>query len=248
MTNELVPISDIERMANAVAKSGMFGVKNPDQAMALMLVAQAEGLHPAIAARDYHIISGRPALKADAMLARFQQAGGSVKWTSMTDTKVAAVFTHPQGGSIELEWTIEMAKRANLSSNDNWRKYPRAMLRARCISEGIRTVFPGVVVGSYTPEEVRDEPAMQMRDVTPPADDSSLDSDLTAIRECDSMEALHRVWKSASAAWKQAGRDLAPLTAAKDAKKAELTKPVQEPIDIDPDTGEIMQPADDEVI
>jgi hypothetical protein len=36
------------------------------------------------------------------------------------------------------------------------------MLRSRCISEGIRTVFPGVVVGTYTPEEVQDmDPAPQ---------------------------------------------------------------------------------------
>ena len=30
------------------------------------------------------------------------------------------------------------------------------MLRARVISEGIRTVYPGVAVGIYTPEEVND--------------------------------------------------------------------------------------------
>jgi hypothetical protein len=30
------------------------------------------------------------------------------------------------------------------------------MLRARCISEGIRAVYPGCVVGVYTPEEVQD--------------------------------------------------------------------------------------------
>ena len=30
------------------------------------------------------------------------------------------------------------------------------MLRARCISEGIRSVYPGCVVGVYTPEEVED--------------------------------------------------------------------------------------------
>jgi hypothetical protein len=28
------------------------------------------------------------------------------------------------------------------------------MLRARCISEGIRTVFPACIVGTYTPEEI----------------------------------------------------------------------------------------------
>lgn len=158
-TPALVPVDQVERMAVAVAKSGLFGVKTPDQAMALMLIAQAEGLHPAIAARDYHIIQGRPALKADAMLARFQTAGGRVKWLSMTDQRVAGEFSHPQGGSVEIEWTIDMAKRAGLTKNPTWTQYPRAMLRARCVSEGIRTVYPGVVVGTYTPEEVEDEPA-----------------------------------------------------------------------------------------
>ncbi|MBK8184776.1 MAG: hypothetical protein IPK63_18615 [Candidatus Competibacteraceae bacterium] len=49
-----------------------------------------------------------------------------------------------------------MAKRANLAGKDLWKQYPRAMLRARVISEGIRTVYPGVLSGMYTPEEVRD--------------------------------------------------------------------------------------------
>jgi hypothetical protein len=55
MENQLIaqmPLSDIERMAGAIAKSGLFGMKTPDQALALMLIAQAEGMHPALAARD----------------------------------------------------------------------------------------------------------------------------------------------------------------------------------------------------
>ena len=131
-------------------------MKSPEQAMALMLVAQAEGMHPAIAARDFHVIQGRPALKADAMLARFQSAGGKVRWTSYTNERVAGVFSHPSGGEIEVDWTIAQAKAANLTGKDVWRQYPRAMLRARVISEGIRTVFPGVAVGVYTPEEIGD--------------------------------------------------------------------------------------------
>ena len=151
---ELVPIDQIERMASAVAKSGLFGVKNPEQAIALMLIAQAEGMHPAIAARDYHVVQGRPALKADAMLARFQQAGGKVTWNIYTDKEVSATFSHPSGGSVSVGWTIEQAKTAGLTNKDVWRQYPRAMLRARVVSEGIRTVYPGVAVGVYTPEEV----------------------------------------------------------------------------------------------
>jgi len=154
----LVPVADIERMAKAIAQSGLFGMKSPEQAMALMLVAQAEGMHPAIAARDFHVIQGRPALKADAMLARFQAAGGKVRWVAYTNERVSGIFSHPSGGEVEVDWTIAQAKAAGLAGKEVWRQYPRAMLRARVVSEGIRTVFPGVAVGVYTPEEIEDMP------------------------------------------------------------------------------------------
>jgi hypothetical protein len=148
------------RMAEAFARSGLFGVKTADQALALMALCEAEGLHPAIAVRDYHIIQGKPALKADAMMARFQNAGGRVKWLAMTDERVAGEFSHPAGGTVEIDWDKKRAETAGFWGKENWKKFPRAMLRARVISEGIRSVFPGVVVGTYTPEEVQDfEPA-----------------------------------------------------------------------------------------
>ncbi len=160
----VIPFNDIERMALAFAKSGLFGIKTPEQGIALMLIAQAEGMHPAAAARDYHIIQGRPALKSDAMLARFQQAGGKVIWNVYSDDRVSGTFSHSSGGSATIEWTLTQAKAAGLTSKDVWRQYPRAMLRARVISEGIRTVYPGVAVGVYTVEEVQDfdaKPATQ---------------------------------------------------------------------------------------
>ena len=163
MSNAIVPWTDQERMANAIAKSGLFGLKSPDQVLALMAVAQAEGRHPGSVARDYHIIQGRPALRADAMLARFQQAGGTVNWLKYADDEVKAEFSHPQGGSLTLSWTFKQAKEIGLAGKDNWKNYPRAMLRARVISEGIRTVYPGVLTGEYTPEEVMDfTPAQTM--------------------------------------------------------------------------------------
>ena len=143
-------------MAEVAAGSKMFGFKNPQEAMAIMLLCQAENLHPAVAMRDYHVIQGRPALKADAMLARFQQAGGSVNWKEYTDEKVTGIFSHPSGGSLEVTWTLAQAKAVGIANKDNWKNYPRAMLRARCVSEGIRSVYPGCVVGVYTPEEVQD--------------------------------------------------------------------------------------------
>jgi len=199
MSTALIPVDQVERMALAVAKSGLFGVKTPDQAMALMLIAQAEGMHPAIAARDYHVINGRPTLRADAMLARFQQAGGRVEWGEYTDRKVVGTFTHPQGGSVRIEWTTDMAVSAGLTRNPTWKSYPRQMLRARCISEGIRTIYPGVAIGTYTPEEAEDmAPQRTVRDmgdaeeVAPPPPPAAIDVDklVQSIENASTLEFL----------------------------------------------------------
>lgn len=172
MSNAVIPFAEVTKMAAVAASSRMFGFKTQDEALAIMLLCQGEGLHPAVAMRDYHVISGRPSMKADAMLARFQQAGGSVKWTRYDESAVSGVFSHPQGGSVEITWNMEQAKRANLSGKDVWKAHPRAMLRARCISEGIRTVFPACIVGVYTPEEIQAMPepvAVQSHVVEEPA-------------------------------------------------------------------------------
>jgi hypothetical protein len=154
----VITLDQMQAQASALVKSKMFGFKTVEEAVSIMLIAQAEGRPAALAARDYHVIQGRPALKADAMLARFQQEGGIVNWLTYTDAKVEGEFSHPRSSPkpIIIGWTIEMAKRIGLASRENWRNYPRAMLRARVISEGVRTVYPGIAVGIYTVEEVQD--------------------------------------------------------------------------------------------
>lgn len=158
MTNALalVPLDDMSRMADSISKSGLFGMKTHDQALALMLVAQAEGLHPATIAQDYDLIQGKATRKTHSVLARFQAAGGTVKWHELTDKKADATFTHPAGGSLRLDWTYEQAQKAKLTGKDNWISYARAMLRARCIAEGVRAVYPAALGGLMVSEEAMD--------------------------------------------------------------------------------------------
>ena len=156
VNTQQVALGDMQVMASAIVKSGLFGMKTPDQALALMIVATAEGRHPGSVASDYHIIQGRASLKADSMLARFQQSGGRVEWHDHTNEMVSATFSHPQGGSLRIDWDMARARSAGLGTKDNWRSYPRQMLRARVISEGVRAVFPAVLNGMYTPEEVQE--------------------------------------------------------------------------------------------
>jgi hypothetical protein len=151
-----IPVGEIERMALAVANSGLFGIKTPEAAMSLMLISIAEGRHPALAARDYDIIQGRPAKKSEAMLRDFLQSGGSVEWHELTDDIADATFSHPQGGKVRITWDMARAKQAGLAGRDMFRKFPRQMLRSRVVSEGIRTTCPMATSGMYVPEEVQE--------------------------------------------------------------------------------------------
>lgn len=225
---QLVPITEMQTMAEVIAQSGLFGIKTPTQALALGLLCQAEGRHPAEAARDYHIIQGRPTLKADAMLARFQQAGGRVEWTRYDDQAVVGVFTHPSGGKLTLEWTMERAKAAGLAGKEVWKQYPRNMLRSRVISEAIRTIYPGVLSGCYLEDEI--EPVQAVATQAPvqalPAPAFPTEQWQEAIRTADSLDALRTVFMDAvkNAQEAQAGPTAINLiTAAKDQRKAELS-------------------------
>jgi hypothetical protein len=173
-TKAMVPFAEIQSMAVAAVKSGLFpGVKTPEAAVTLMLVAQAEGLHPIQALQRYNVIDGKPSKTAESMLASFQEHGGRLTWRLTTDTECEAVFESPGMGSpLTVRWSMDDARRAGLDGKQNWKKYPRAMLRARVVSEGVRASLPGVVLGMYTPEEVADfGPAP--REVTPPPADAT---------------------------------------------------------------------------
>jgi hypothetical protein len=164
---QLIPFDQTKLMAQAIAESKLFGIQTPAQALALGLLCQAEGRHPAEAARDYHIINGKPSLKSEAMLARFQQAGGKVEWHEYGHESVSGTFSHPQGGTLKVSWTIKDAERAGLTGNPTWKKFPRQMLKARCISEAVRGIFPGVLSGLYAPEEVSDIPVQLVAETAP---------------------------------------------------------------------------------
>lgn len=224
---------DVRQMAVDVAKGGLFGCKTPEQAISLMLLAQAEGLHPMQAVRDFDIIQGRPAMKAQAMLARFQQAGGRVQWHSSNDAEASATFSHPAGGNLTIKWDIKRAERAGLTGKQTWRQFPAQMLRARCISEGVRAVYPGCTAGLYTVEEVRD---LGPIDVTPHKGVTAADivqatvaaeaDPLAAVRDAEDMAALKAAFSAAAAEARRRGDDelLAQIIAAKDKRKAELEK------------------------
>jgi len=199
-----VSVPDMERMARAIVESGLFGVRTVPQALTLMWLAQAEGRHPVLAARDYHIIEGKPSKTGEAMMRDFLSAHGTVEWHELNDGVAEATFAHPRGGEVRIKWDMERARKAGLlgRKGDMWAKYPRQMLRSRCVSEGIRTVGPMATSGLYVPEEVGDyEPRRPrgMKDVTPPQDaapeappDDIVDQDTGEVFDAEQIHAAAR--------------------------------------------------------
>ena len=235
-----VSFSQIERMAQAVAKSGMFAVKTPEGALTLMLIAQAEGCSPAQAMMDYDLIQGKPALKSAAMLARFQRAGGKVRWITSTDDVAEAEFTHPAGGSLTVKWDAARIAKAGLADRDMHKKFPAQMKRARCISEGIRAVAPQCIpVGLYAVEEVQDMVADEPGRVVSVQEAVTLSASALSQEVRTELEGtikqaadLPSLTTAFSVAWERAKQatDKPAADAFKavyDARKAELSKPVE---------------------
>lgn len=149
-------MTDMQSMALAIAKSGLFGMKSPEQALALGLLAVSENKPFASICAEYDVIQGRPALKSQACLARFQQAGGTIQWIKRTDKECVLEGKHPAGGTLQVTWTIERANAAGLTGKQNWKTYPCAMLSARCVAELVRALYPACLNGVYLAEEVQD--------------------------------------------------------------------------------------------
>lgn len=160
MSNALTTTNpaQLQIMAKAVTESGLFGLKNQNQAFTLMLIAEAEGIPAIKAVQIYSIINGMPSLKSTEVQSRFQKSGGKIQWIETTDKKAVCKMSHPDGGEYTSEFSIEMAKQMGLSEKDNWKKMPKQMLMARAITSGVRALYPACLNNMYSDMEAIDMP------------------------------------------------------------------------------------------
>lgn len=158
------PIAAVTELGKHFHNSGIMNVNTPGDGVVLALTCMTEGITPLDFVRKYHLINGRPSMRADAMLAEFRRSGGKVEWLNLGDDckEARAKFTF-DGQSLEIAYTIEEGKRAAGDKFDkkdsNWQKDPGAMLRARLTTKAIRILAPELVAGVYEPGELQDSTA-----------------------------------------------------------------------------------------
>jgi hypothetical protein len=138
-------------------------------AIAAAVMTGAElGLGPMESLRAVYLVDGKPQLSAELMLRLAMRAGVRIEWTESSDTAVKARFTRSGFPAHEEAFTMRDAERAGVAHKDPWKRYPRNMLRARCVSNALRGWAPDVLgAGVYTEGEIADQPATI--DATPPA-------------------------------------------------------------------------------
>jgi hypothetical protein len=144
-------------------------VTTPEAAFAIIATGRELGLTAMQSLRTIHVIEGKPTLSADLIAALVKSRRDVCEFFMLVEsTEKKAVYKTKRVGEPEattLAWTIEDASRAGLTSKDNWRKFPAAMLRARCITALARTVYPDLAMGVYDPDELDVEPVARMAPV-----------------------------------------------------------------------------------
>jgi len=134
-------------VAQVFKASGMFpDIQSEAAACAKIIIGRGLGLSDYDAMTGLHIIKGKAVLAANLMAASIKRAGKYDYRATCSDTECSIVFF---GRTMDNKWeeigttefTLDDARRAQLGG-DNWRKWPKAMLFARCISSGYKQHCP----------------------------------------------------------------------------------------------------------
>jgi hypothetical protein len=171
-------LEESERLAATLAKSMLLPTDlkgKPSDVLAIILTGAELGLAPMQAVRGIQVIKGKPSLSADLMAALCKRRRDVCEYlTPVTLTAEKAVYETKRVGDPKpttMEFTIQDAQRAGLAGSDTYRKFPQAMLKARCLSAICRAVYPDVCMGLYDPDEVAniDTPVLPLveKDITP---------------------------------------------------------------------------------
>lgn len=148
------------RMAEAMYASRMFpAAQNPEQALAIMLKGRELGLPVMQALTEIFVIKGKIQLSASLMAGLILRSGAAEYFACVESTPERATYTTKRRGDPtgekRLTYTFKDAQAAGLVKDDGgYRKHPAALLRARATTNLGRMVYPDVLAGCYTPDEI----------------------------------------------------------------------------------------------
>ena len=147
-------LTEIMSIGKAFAESGMFpDIKTAAQAVVKIQAGSEMGIPPFAAMSGIHIIQGKPTVGAGLMAANVKGSGKyDYRVTESTEKVCSIDFFQGKEKIGNSTFTIEDAKKAQTKNLD---KFPKNMLFARAISNGVKWFCPDIFNGPvYVPEEM----------------------------------------------------------------------------------------------
>jgi hypothetical protein len=191
---------DALSIAETFFQSGMFvDIKSSSQAMVKIMAGQEFGIPPFAAMSGIHLIQGKPTIGAGLMAQRVKKSGKySYNVLQLTDAICEIEFIQlPKTVLGKSTFTIEDAKKAGTKNID---RFPKNMLFARAISNGVRWFTPDIYESVvYVPEEMQEvaqlEQPIQEAVVLPALDEEGVNYSLAL---CDNLTVLKALYNSDS--------------------------------------------------
>jgi hypothetical protein len=146
----------LELMAEMYSSSGYNKTKQTKGDFFLVMLKGMElGITPMASIDTINIIMGKPVLDAKGMLALVKSSGLlediDIK---ASETRCDVTIKRVGNAAQDISFSLDDAKKMSLSGKDGWQKQPKTMLKWRAVTAAIREVFPDVISGLYTPEEL----------------------------------------------------------------------------------------------
>lgn len=146
----------LQALAEIVSGSKMFtDAASVERAAVKVLAGRELGLGPIESLRAFHVVEGKVEMSADLLAQRVKQHEGyDYRVLKLTDTECELVFFQDGQECGHSTFNMNDAKRAKLlektkSGNDTpWHMYPRNMLFARAMSNGVAWFCPDVAGGA----------------------------------------------------------------------------------------------------
>lgn len=192
--------NDVMTIAKSFAESGMFtDTKQVAQAFVKIQAGQEIGIPPFAAMTGIHIIQGKPTIGAGLIASRVKGSGKYDYKVIQQDEKACSIDFY-QGKELigNSTFTMEDAKKAQTKNID---KFPKNMLFARAISNGVKWFCPDVFSGPvYVPEEMAQAEEQKTEDINHvEVVENALDESIIATLEaCATVEELKTAYKSLS--------------------------------------------------
>lgn len=152
-------LSEMVNLCKLLFEAPYYKKMTPGGILAILLTAKEMGL-PQMGCLNggMHVIEGKVSLSSHMMNLMIINAGHFAEPLHRGADYCEIEFERSdrQGRRSKYihRYTMEDAKTAKLTTKDNWIKNPKAMLYARCLSEGGKIWMPDVFMGSYVTGEL----------------------------------------------------------------------------------------------